>query len=76
MTSTITLRVNDSFKKKIEEYAKRKNKSINQVINEFLAFGTLIEDLTDEDSKVVIRDAKGYKPEQEVIVPHPDKLYV
>jgi len=72
---TITLRLNDNFKKKIEEKAKLRNKSMNQVLNELLAFGSLIEDLTDDESRIVIRSAKGYKPEQEVIVPHPDQIY-
>jgi predicted transcriptional regulator len=75
MSTTITLRLNDDFKKKIEAKAREKNKSMNQLINELLTFSSLIEELTDEQSKIVIRDAKGFKPDQEVVVPHPDKLY-
>lgn len=74
--SAFTLRMNDGFKKKLEERAKLQQKSLNQVVNELLAFGTLIEDLTDEKSKIIIREAKGYEPQQEVIVPHPNQIYV
>lgn len=75
MSTTISLRLNDDFKKKIEAKAREKNKSMNQLINELLTFSSLIEELTDENSKIVIRDAKGFNSEQEVVVPHPDKLY-
>ncbi len=75
MAATFTLRLNDEFMKKIETRAKQKNKSRNQLITELLTFGSLIEDLTDDDSKIVIRHAKGYEAHQEVIVPNPDQLY-
>lgn len=73
--SAFTLRLNDTFKKKLEAKARAQQKSLNQVINELLTFGSLIDELTNDQSKIVIRDAKGYEPQQEVVVPHPDKLY-
>lgn len=66
---TFTLRLNDAFKKKIEQRAKAEHKSMNQAVNDLINVGILIDELTDESSKVVIRNAKGFEPGQEVIVP-------
>jgi plasmid stability protein len=68
-TERITLRISDSFKKKLEARAAVHNKSVNQTIYELLTVGSLMDELVDEDSKVVVRHAKGFKPDQEVIVP-------
>jgi uncharacterized protein (DUF1778 family) len=65
----LALRVNPDFKAKLRAIAKAQNKSLNQVAYNILTAGVLLEDLVDQESQVIIRKAKGYEENQEVIVP-------
>lgn len=75
MPKTVTIRLNENFQAKVAAKAAQQKKSLNAVINEMLAFGSLVDDLTDDQSQIVIRKAKGYEANQEVVVPNPDKIY-
>ncbi|WP_038025763.1 Arc family DNA-binding protein [Synechococcus sp. PCC 7336] len=73
--STFNLRLPEALSAKVKARADKTGKSLNQELSDLINYAFLLEDLTVEDSQVVIRHAKGYREDQEVIVPNPQKLY-
>jgi FtsZ-interacting cell division protein YlmF len=67
--------MNEDFKRKLEAKAQREKKSLNQVVNEFLSFASMIDDLTQDESNVTIDHPKGYEDAQKVIVPTPQQMF-
>jgi hypothetical protein len=58
----------------LQAKAKNEGKSLDQLISEFVDFGILVETLTDQNSKVVIRKPKGVDEAKELIIPLPGKM--
>lgn len=58
----------------LQSKAKKEGKSLEQLISELVDFGILVETLTDQDSKIVIRKAKGVEENKELIIPLPGKM--
>lgn len=69
--AAFNLRMDDNFKITLEKLAKEKGKSVNELINNYLRLGKLIDSYTMDQSQFLIKDAKGY-PDETVIVPVQD----
>ncbi|MEO1133277.1 MAG: DUF6364 family protein [Cyanobacteria bacterium J06639_1] len=75
MTAKFNLRLDETLKNQLQAHAERRGKSLNQLLSDYLQYSSLLDKLTDENSQVVIKRAKGYDENQEVVVPSPGALY-
>jgi hypothetical protein len=67
--NAITVRVSDDYRKEIDAIALREGKSINEVINNFLKIGSLVSKYVDQDSQVIVKHAKGFDDNEQVLLP-------
>ncbi len=67
--NAFTVRVSDSFKKELEDYSNKRNISVSEAINDLLKVGTLMNRYVDKDTQVILKKAKGFKDDEQLILP-------
>jgi hypothetical protein len=67
--NAFTVRVSDSFKNELEEYSKKRKISVSEAISDLLKVGTLMNRYVDKDTQVILKKAKGFKEDEQLILP-------
>lgn len=74
MSIQVTFRLSEEAKDRLSRRAKEEKKSISEIINELLKFGELVNEYTDDNSQIIIKNPKGFDANEQVIIPKPRQL--
>ena len=72
--STYSLRMDDDLKRRLEARAKEKDKSLNQLLVDYINLGRTMDKYVSPDSQVVVKHATGFPPDQPVLIPVSEML--
>ena len=72
--STYSLRIDNDLKARLEKRAKESNKSLNQLLVEYINIGRTLDKYVDKDSQVLVKHATGFAPDQPILIPVSEML--
>ena len=72
--STFSLRIDDGLKAQLEARAKAANKSLNQLLTDYINVGRTLDKYVSSDSQVLVKKAVGFDANQPVLIPVAEML--